>query len=96
MSERLDENIDRLSVSVSLWDDILKTGDELDGWCNKCISQLNEGINNFSNSQRMEVLLKDFQVLTHKSMIKMLWTKMSSDVQQREKTLLLQTSVSSV
>lgn len=63
MSERIDDNIDRLSVSVSLWDDILKTGDELDGWCNKCISQLNEGINNFSNSQRMEVLLKDFQVL---------------------------------
>ncbi|KAF2974410.1 hypothetical protein EK904_009970 [Melospiza melodia maxima] len=63
VSERLDENIDRLSISVSLWDDILKTGDELDGWCNKCISQLNEGINNFSNSQRMEVLLKDFQFI---------------------------------
>ncbi|NWI93355.1 SYNE1 protein, partial [Pitta sordida] len=61
VSERIEDNIDRLSVSVSLWDDILKTGDELDGWCNKCISQLNEGINNFSNSQRMEILLKDFQ-----------------------------------
>ncbi|XP_027759675.1 nesprin-1 isoform X4 [Empidonax traillii] len=61
VSERIEDNIDRLSVSVSLWDDILKTGDELDGWSNKYISQLNEGINNFSNSQRMEILLKDFQ-----------------------------------
>ncbi|KAJ7409657.1 hypothetical protein WISP_113425 [Willisornis vidua] len=61
VSERIEDNIDRLSVSLSLWDDILKTGDELDGWCNKCLSQLNEGINNFSNSQRMEVILKDFQ-----------------------------------
>lgn len=92
MSERIDDNIDRLSISMSLWDDILKTGDELDGWCNKCISQLNEGINNFSNSQRMEVLLKDFQVLTHKSVIKMFWTKMSSDVRHREKAALLPVS----
>lgn len=65
MSERIEGHIDQLSVSVSLWDDILKTGDEMDGWCNKCISQLNEGISNLSNSQRMEVLLKDFQVLTY-------------------------------
>ncbi|KAM6272871.1 nesprin-1 isoform 2-T2 [Spheniscus humboldti] len=61
VSERIEDNIDRLSVSMSLWDDILKTGDEMHGWCNKCISQLNEGISNLSNSQRMEVLLKDFQ-----------------------------------
>ncbi|XP_010140551.1 PREDICTED: nesprin-1-like, partial [Buceros rhinoceros silvestris] len=61
VSERIEGHIDRLSLSVSLWDDILKTGDEMDGWCNKCISQLNEGISNLSNSQRMEVLLKDFQ-----------------------------------
>ncbi|XP_010119459.1 PREDICTED: nesprin-1-like, partial [Chlamydotis macqueenii] len=61
VSERIEDNIDRLRVSVSLWDDILKTGDEVDGWCSKCISQLNEGIGNLSNSQRMEVLLKDFQ-----------------------------------
>ncbi|XP_059684163.1 nesprin-1-like [Gavia stellata] len=61
VSERIEDNMDRLSVSLSLWDDILKTGDEMDGWCNNCISQLNEGISNLSNSQRMEVLLKDFQ-----------------------------------
>ncbi|XP_025939722.1 nesprin-1-like [Apteryx rowi] len=61
VSERIEDNIDRLSVSVSLWDDILKIGDEMDGWCNKCISQLNEGISNLSNSQRMEVILKEFQ-----------------------------------
>ncbi|XP_068533197.1 nesprin-1 isoform X4 [Anas acuta] len=61
VSERIEDNIDRLSVSVSLWDDILKIGKEMDGWCNKCISQLNEDISNLSNSQRMEVILKDFQ-----------------------------------
>ncbi len=33
----------------------------MDGWCTKCISHLNEGISNLSNSQRMEVILKDFQ-----------------------------------
>lgn len=96
MSERLEDNIDRLSVSVSLWDDILKTGDEMDGWCNKCISQLNEGISNLSNSQRMEVLLKDFQVLTHKSVIKKLRTKSSSDIRHIDKAVLLQTTVSPV
>ncbi|XP_010018863.1 PREDICTED: nesprin-1-like, partial [Nestor notabilis] len=61
VSERIEDNIDRLSVSVSLWDDILKTGDEMDVWCNKSISQLNEVISKLSNSQRLEVLLKDFQ-----------------------------------
>ena len=88
MSERLEDNINQLSVSVSLWDDILKTGDEMDGWCNKCISQLNEGINNLSNSQRMEILLKDFQVLTHKSVIKVLWTKISSAIRHVDKAVL--------
>lgn len=89
MSERIDDNIDRLSVCVSLWDDILKSGDEMDGWCNKCISQLNEGISNLSNSQRMEILLKDLQVLTYKSVIKMFWTKISSDSRHIDKAMLL-------
>lgn len=89
MSERIEDNIDRLSVSVSLWDDILKIGKEMDGWCNKCISQLNEGIGNLSNSQRMEVILKDFQVLTHKLLIKMFWAKISSDIRHIDKPALL-------
>lgn len=74
---------------MSLWDDILKTGKEMDGWCNKCISQLNEDIGNLSNSQRMEVILKDFQVLTHKLLIKMFWAKISSDIRQIDKPALL-------
>lgn len=89
MSERIEDNIDRLRVSVSLWDDILKTGDEMDGWCIKCISQLNEGISNLSNSQRMEVLLKDFQVLTHKSVIEIVWAKISSDIRHIDEAVLL-------
>ena len=89
MSERIEDNINRLSVSVSLWDDIMKTGEEMDGWCNTCISQLNECISNLSNSQRMEVLLKDFQVLTHKSVIKMFWTRSSGRIRHIDMAVLL-------
>ena len=89
MSERIDDNIHRLSSGVSLWDDILKIADEMDGWCTKCISHLNEGISNLSNSQRMEVILKDFQVLTHKLPIKMFWVKFSSAIRHIDNPVLL-------
>lgn len=71
MSERIEENTERLGVSGSLWDDIITTADEIDGWYNKSVSQFNEGISNLSSSQRMEDFLKEFQVLTSKSVIQM-------------------------
>lgn len=70
VSERTEDNIEKLSVSLSLWDEVLTTGDEIDGWCRNAISQLNESISNLSSSQKMEAFLKEFQVLV-KKMIQM-------------------------
>ncbi|KAM7172376.1 nesprin-1 isoform 3-T4 [Macrochelys suwanniensis] len=61
VSERTEDNVEKLSVSVSLWDDVLTIGDEIDAWCSNAISQLNEGISNLNSSKKMEAFLKEFQ-----------------------------------
>uniref|UniRef100_A0A8D0L197 Uncharacterized protein n=1 Tax=Sphenodon punctatus TaxID=8508 RepID=A0A8D0L197_SPHPU len=65
VSERLDDNTERLRGSVSLWDDVLTIGEDIDVWSNNSISQLNDVISNLSSSQRTEAFLKEFQVPLH-------------------------------
>ncbi|KAM9000867.1 nesprin-1 isoform 8-T9 [Sarcophilus harrisii] len=60
-SEKIEENMDRLTISLSLWEDVLVTRDEIDGWTNSSIPQLTEKISNLSNSFRTEALLKEFE-----------------------------------
>ncbi|GCC32670.1 hypothetical protein chiPu_0011134 [Chiloscyllium punctatum] len=61
VSERLDDNIERLSKSLALWEDVLNTSDEIDAWSKGSVSELNEMIGNLNDSQRMEGRLLEFQ-----------------------------------
>uniref|UniRef100_UPI00398E76DD nesprin-1 n=1 Tax=Pristiophorus japonicus TaxID=55135 RepID=UPI00398E76DD len=61
VSERLDDNIERLSVSLALWEDVLNISDEMDTWSKGSISELNEMISNLNDSQRTEVRLLELQ-----------------------------------
>ncbi|KAG2468780.1 SYNE1 protein, partial [Polypterus senegalus] len=60
--DRIDENIERVSVCLSLWEDVLNITDEIDGWSNSSVSDLSENLSNLNNSQRMEERLVQFQL----------------------------------
>ncbi|KAL7987671.1 hypothetical protein Chor_006590, partial [Crotalus horridus] len=67
VSEKIEDNLDKLSVSVTLWEDILAIRDNIEGWCNNTISQLNDIINNLANCRGAEIFLDEFQSeLKHK------------------------------
>ncbi|CAI9612036.1 unnamed protein product, partial [Staurois parvus] len=59
--ERIDENLERLSMSLALWEDVLSINDEIDGWSTSSISQMNESITNLSSSQHLKSCLAEFQ-----------------------------------
>ncbi|KAM8791856.1 nesprin-1-like [Rhynchonycteris naso] len=61
VSERIEENMERLRVSLSLWADVLSSKDEIEGWSNNSIPQLAETIRNLNNSLRTEEFLKEFE-----------------------------------
>ena len=54
--------MDRLRVSLSIWDDVLTSKDEIDGWSNLSVPQLTESISNLNDSLRAEESLKEFEV----------------------------------
>ena len=62
ISEKIEENMDRLRMSMSIWDDILTSKDEIDGWSNNSVPQVAESISNLNNSLRAEEFLKEFEV----------------------------------
>ena len=47
---------------MSIWDDILTSKDEIDGWSNNSVPQVAESISNLNNSLRAEEFLKEFEV----------------------------------
>ncbi|KAM9666884.1 nesprin-1 isoform 11-T14 [Trichechus inunguis] len=61
ISERIEENMDRLRVSLSIWDDVLAGKDEIEGWSNNSVPQLAESISNLNNSLKTEEFLKEFE-----------------------------------
>ncbi|XP_074043952.1 nesprin-1 isoform X5 [Macrotis lagotis] len=61
ISEKIDENMDRLVISLSLWEEVLSARDEIDGWSNNSIPQLTENISNLSSSLKSEAFLKEFE-----------------------------------
>ncbi|RXM34941.1 Nesprin-1 [Acipenser ruthenus] len=61
VSERIDDNIEHLSVSLALWEDVLNISDEIDVWSKSSISELSENLSNLDNSERMESRLVEFQ-----------------------------------
>ncbi|XP_038626046.1 nesprin-1 isoform X2 [Tachyglossus aculeatus] len=61
VSEKIEENVDRLNVSLSIWEDVLTARDEIDGWTNNSVPQLNESISNLNSSIKTEAFLKEFE-----------------------------------
>ncbi|XP_043917738.1 nesprin-1-like [Protopterus annectens] len=62
VSERIDENIERLRSSLCIWNEIVSIGDEIDGWASSSSAELSENISHLNNSQRVEARLEAFQV----------------------------------
>ncbi|XP_037056262.1 nesprin-1 isoform X2 [Peromyscus leucopus] len=61
VSERIEENMDRLRVSMSIWDDVLSSKDEIEGWFNSSLPQLAENISDLNSSLKTEEFLKEFE-----------------------------------
>ncbi|XP_016071417.1 PREDICTED: nesprin-1 [Miniopterus natalensis] len=61
VSERIEENIDRLKVSLSLWADVLSSKEEIEGWSSSSVPQLAERVSNLGDSLRAEGLLKELE-----------------------------------
>ncbi|KAB0392836.1 hypothetical protein E2I00_007090, partial [Balaenoptera physalus] len=61
ISEKIEENMDRLRVGLSIWDDVLTSKDEIDGWANNSVPQLTKSISNLNNSLKAEEFLKEFE-----------------------------------
>ncbi|KAJ8270592.1 hypothetical protein GJAV_G00116860 [Gymnothorax javanicus] len=62
VSERLEENIERLRKSAALWEDVRKIDEDIEGWVSSSVAELSDSLSNFSNSQRMEARLAHFRV----------------------------------
>ncbi|XP_055471872.1 nesprin-1 isoform X4 [Psammomys obesus] len=60
-SERIEENMDRLRASLSIWDDVLSGKDEIEGWSSSCLPQLAETVSDLNNSIRAEESLREFE-----------------------------------
>ncbi|XP_078239370.1 nesprin-1 isoform X9 [Pogona vitticeps] len=61
VSEKIEDSIEKLSTSVSLWEDVLAVGDDTDGWCNNSVSQLQDILSNMASCQGIEAFLEEFQ-----------------------------------
>lgn len=62
MSERIDENIDRLNQSLALWEDVRKINEDIESWTSSCVIELNESLNNLNDSQKVSGRLSTLQV----------------------------------
>lgn len=62
ISEKIEDNIDRLHHSLELWGDVLNLNEDIESWTSSCGIELNEILNNFSNSQKVSARLSGLQV----------------------------------
>ncbi|KAK6304736.1 hypothetical protein J4Q44_G00253220 [Coregonus suidteri] len=62
VSERIEDNIEHLSQSLALWDDVQQISEEIEGWTNSSMMELSESLNNLIDSQRMETRLSALQL----------------------------------
>nr|XP_045014662.1 nesprin-1 isoform X2 [Jaculus jaculus] len=60
-SEKIEASMERLRISLSIWDDVLASKDEIEAWSNNALPQLAETINNLRDSRRAEEFLKEFE-----------------------------------
>lgn len=62
VSERIDENIDRLNQSLVLWDDVHKISDDIESWASNGLIELNEALNNLNDTQKVSERLSVLKV----------------------------------
>ncbi|KAF1374585.1 hypothetical protein PFLUV_G00230620 [Perca fluviatilis] len=61
VSEKIDDNIDRLNQSLILWEDVRKISEDTDSWTSSCVIELNESLNNLNDSQKVSARLSMLQ-----------------------------------
>lgn len=54
VSEKIEDNLESLRRSTTLWLDIYDLGAEIESWSNISMMDLTDGLNNFNDSQKTE------------------------------------------
>lgn len=62
VSEKIDDNIDHLNQSLTLWEDVRKISEDTEIWASSCVIELNESLNNLNDSQKVSARLSILQV----------------------------------
>lgn len=62
MSERIDENIDLLNQSLTLWEDVRRINEDIESWTSSSVIELNEILNHLNDSQKVSERLSASQV----------------------------------
>lgn len=62
VSERIDENIDLLNQSLTLWEDVRRINEDIESWTSSSMIELNEILNHLNDSQKVSERLSASQV----------------------------------
>lgn len=62
VSERIDENIDLLNRSLTLWEDVRRINEDIESWTSSSVIELNETLNHLNDSQKVSERLSTIQV----------------------------------
>lgn len=62
VSERIDENIELLNRSLTLWEDVRRINEDIEGWTSSSVIELNEILNHLNDSQKVSERLSTIQV----------------------------------
>lgn len=62
VSERIDENIDLLNRSLTLWEDVRRINEDIESWTSSSVTELNEILNHLNDSQKVSERLSTIQV----------------------------------
>lgn len=62
VSERIDENIDLLNRSLTLWEDVRRINEDIESWTSSSVIELNEILNHLNDSQKVSERLSTIQV----------------------------------
>lgn len=54
VSERIEENLENLKKSSSIWENIYSISEEIESWSNNSVMELTDSLNNFNDSHKTE------------------------------------------
>ncbi|TSO25166.1 Nesprin-1 [Bagarius yarrelli] len=61
VSERIEDNLEKLKKSSSIWEDIYRINEEIDSWSNSCVMELSDSLSKFKDSQKTENHLSEIK-----------------------------------